>query len=387
MTPELHGFCHPDYRAIETAFLAGFNEGLEVGSSIAVMRHGEPVVDLWAGFRDFETRTRPWEEDTIVMVHSTTKIATILSFLMLVDRGLVELEAPVATYWPQFATGGKGHVTVREALSHRAGVPGFVPAVPFEFIQDWDACVANIAAQTHWFGGDSQLCYHGITYGYVLGEVMRRVDGRKPTQFFREEIAEPAGIDLQIGLAQYSERARVAGVGFLTPPTGLPGPEDGLAGRVLTSWGKGDVSALPAFCESWESQRADYPSGNAFTNARAIARMCAIPAGGGMLDGHRYLSKALIDEASSLQVEGVEPQMGMMRMGLGFGLHIAAFPAPSPTSFHWGGFGGSFGVMDQMTGISAGYAQNSWAAGIGDRRRGRLWKALGVVMAGVSASG
>lgn len=390
MTTEIHGFCDNRFQGVKEAFAANFADGIDVGASFAVMHNGKPLVDLWAGHADFDTRTRPWDENTIVVIHSTTKIAIVLSFLMLVDRGLVALDATVASYWPEFGAGGKGHVTVREALSHRAGVPGFNTRVPLEFVLDWDACVANIAAQDHWFGGESVHCYHSATFGYVLGEIMRRVDGRRPTQFFREEIAARAGIDMQIGLSALSDRARVADCGFLKPPMpfGDPRPEDPVEIRAITSWGAADATALPAFYRKWENQRADYPSGNAFANARSIARLCAIPAAGGTLDGVRYISKALIDEASSLQVEANDSYLGTIRMGLGFGLDSPTFPSPTPTCFHWGGYGGSFGTMDQATGISAGYAMNNWYVGAGrDRRRVRLWKALGAAMADLAAQG
>lgn len=386
MTVEIHGVCDDRFQAVKHAFAANFADGFEVGASFAVMRHGKPVVDLWAGYADFETRTRRWETDTIVVVHSTTKIAMTLSFLILLDRGLVALDAPVAKYWPEFAAGGKGHVTVREAMSHRAGVPGFEPSVPLEFVQDWDACVANIAAQDHWFGGESVHCYHAATFGYVLGEIMRRVDGRKPAQFFREEIAQKAGIDMQIGLGSFDARTRVADVGFLKPPFQF-NPDDGPSARAMCSWGGGEPTALPGFHRQWESQRADYPSGNAFANARSIARLCAIPAMGGTLDGVHYISKGLIDEASSLQVEAMDGYLGQIRMGLGFGLHCEAYPAPTPTCFHWGGYGGSFGIIDQATGISAGYAMNNWFVGIHDRRQARLWRTLGAAMSDLAQEG
>ena len=148
---------------------------------------------LWAGFADI-ARTRPWERDTVVCVLSATKLPLIIAFLMLIDRGLVDLNATVASYWPEFAQGGKAHVTVREAMSHRAGVPGFDPPLAFEAMHDWAACTDNIAAQTHWFGGEAGCFYHFVTYGY--GALARSCAGSTvslPSRFFREEIAGKAG--------------------------------------------------------------------------------------------------------------------------------------------------------------------------------------------------
>ena len=334
------------------------------------------MVDLWAGKANHEL-TRPWEHDTIVIVFSTSKIATIMSFLTLVDRGLVDLDARVASYWPEFAAGGKDRVTVREVMTHRGGVPGFDPPIPFTAFHDWDAITAHIAAQPHWYGGRTELCYHAMTFGFVLGEIMRRVDGRLPAQFFREEFAEKADIDFQLSLLSSTERERVADLFLLTPPGNLVNAiADPLASRAYHSVGEGDWM-------SWESQRSENPSTNGHCNARSIARLGSIAAMGGVLDGRRYLSKEIIDEASSVQLDATDPIMGRIRIGLGLGLHRDEYPAPTPTCFHWGGAGGSYGVMDQTTGVSCGYAMNNLIIGDkvhDDRRKDRIWRTLGEVM-------
>jgi CubicO group peptidase (beta-lactamase class C family) len=213
-----------------------------------------------------------------------------------------------------------------------------------------------------------------MTFGYVLGEIMRRVDGRRPAQYFREEFANKADIDFQLSLPASTERDRVADLFLLTPPGAIADP---IARRVYNSAGEGDWM-------SWESQRAENPSTNGHCNARSIARLASIASMGGVLDGHRYLSKEIIDEASSVQVRGIDPVMGPIRMGLGLGLHRDEYPAPTPTCFHWGGAGGSYGIMDQTTGISCGYAMNNMIIGDSpphdDRRHDRIWRTLGEVM-------
>jgi CubicO group peptidase (beta-lactamase class C family) len=374
MTIEVHGFCDPRCLKLKDALAANFDAGLELGASVALMRHGEPLADLWAGHAD-AARTRPWEKDTIVLLASTTKVAVILSLLMLVDRGLVDLDATVASYWPQFGAGGKARVTVREAMTHRAGVPGYTPPVTFESLDDWTATAANLAAQDHWFGGESQVCYHAGTYGVLLGEIIRRVDGRLPSRFFREEVAEKAAIDLRIGLRSEADQARAAEVASLDPQP--PAPRHPIAERIVASAGSANTNSL-------EYRRGDRPSSNGYGNGRSVARLGAIFAGGGELDGVRYLSKAIVDEASRLQAEGDDPFFGPMRLGLGFGLDHAIFPAPSSTSFHWGGAGGSLICMDLRTGISFGYAMNNFIMTpdtAGEPRFQRLWGALGEVMA------
>ncbi len=373
----IHGVCEPAFAPLRAAFEASFAEGLEIGASLGACVRGRPVVDLWAGHAD-AARTRPWERDTIVRVSSTTKIPLTICMLMLVDRGLITLDAPVASYWPAFAAGGKATVTLRDVLSHQAGVPGLDPPPSPSDWWEWDKICARIAAEPHWFGGERKLAYHMITTGHILGEVMRRVDGRTPGQFFQDEIAGPADIDLQIGIREKPTLARCAAV-VRQPPDGPP-PFDAMGMRVIMSVPMGDGS--------WESNHAEFPSGNASTNGRALARLGSILADGGMLDGHRYLSERSVREAMTTQVEGVDYLFGQMRMGLSLSLHSDAFPLPSPTCCYWGGQGGSFCVMDPKTGVSVGYAMNHFInAHFGeDPRFTRYWAAIAEVLAGLEAT-
>jgi CubicO group peptidase (beta-lactamase class C family) len=370
---EIHGFCDPQFQPLKDAFAQNFADGLEVGASVAAALHGKPVVDLWAGHADWK-RTRPWERDTIVIVFSMTKVPLVLCMLKLIEDGRVQLDVPVAAYWPEFAAGGKDHVTVREALTYQAGVPGFRPSIPFEAMRDWDAMTTNIASQDHWFGGEARFCYHPQTYGFLLGEIIRRVDGRRPSQFWRESFAEPAGIDFQAPLCSEAERARMARIGYLTAP-----PPDYLADElgVYTSVGEGDW--MP-----WEQNRAEVPAANGFANGRAIARMGAIFACGGELDGIRYLSKAIVDEAAAEQVYGEDPMFGGVSAGLGLWRPSPTFPVLTPSSLLFGGYGGSLAVMDQTTGLSFGYAMNNlFAPEPDDVRQARFYKTLGAIMAGL----
>ena len=371
---EIHGFCEERFLPLKDAFRANFDDGLEIGASLGVMHHGRPVVDLWGGYSD-RRKTRPWEEDTIVCVFSTTKIMATIAILIVIDRGLIELDAPVAHYWPEFGQNGKQSVTVRDALTHQAGVPGFDPPVSFEALHDWDAITAHIAAENHWFDGRKVACYHPVTYGFLVGELIRRVDGRRPGTFFREEVAQKVGADFQIGLSSTSDLARVAGLQFPLPPTELP-PTDPLAERILGSVGSGDWS-------SWERLSADIPASNGCGNGRSIARICAILALRGEHDGVRYLSQRMVDEAATVQAYTEDRVLGWIKYGLGFGLHSSEFPAPTPTAFHWGGYGGSFGMMDPPTGISCGYAPNNLhldGSPFADPRLRRLWDVLGELL-------
>ena len=356
MTTEIHGFCDERFRPLQDAFVQNFEDGLEIGASLAVTHKGRFVADLWAGLADAD-QGKPWQEDTLVQVASTTKIPLIISVLMLVDRGLLALDQTVAHYWPEFAQGGKAHVTVRDVLTHRSGVPGLDPPAPEGMAYDWDAIVARIAAEPHWFGGERKILYHSCTYGYLLGELIRRVDGRRPAQFFREEIAEKCGADFHIGLSNKRDIERIARVPPIVFPAGrvlLPN-----AARVLNSIPEDNPANWP-LPMTWLHLSAEMPAGNGLANGRAIARVCAILANGGELDGKRYLSRAMVEEASREQAVDTCELLGRLRLGLGFGLDSEWFPAPTPTSFHWGGFGGSWGAMDVVARYSAGYAPNHY---------------------------
>ena len=376
MSTEISGTCDERFIRFKDAFRANFDAGLELGSSLAVCHRGEMVVDLWAGSADRE-QTRPWQRDTIVQVYSLTKIPLIMSMLLLVDRALIELDQRVAHYWPAFAANGKSEVSVRDLLSHQGGVPGFDPPVPFEALHDWPGITAHLAASPHWFEGRKVLCYHPVSYGFLLGELIRRVDGRMPTQFFREEFAQPIGADFQMSLSDKADLARVAQIRMHTNP--LPFAEGSVTARIWSSVGPGNGA-------SWERRSAVSPANNGYGNGRSVARLCSIMAMGGELDGKRYLSREIVAQAAEEQAYAEDFGFGWLRMGLGFGLHSEQFPAPTPTCFHWGGYVGAWGVMDPESGLSLGYTCNGliveWDDGISlDPRLRRFKDVLGQLAA------
>ena len=359
MTFEIKGFCDPRFLAMRDAFKANFDEGLELGSSLAMTYRGRTVVDLWAGWAD-PKRSKPWQKNTIVQLFSTTKIMLIMCVLMLVDRGKLKLDLPVAHYWPAFGQGGKDKVTVRDFITHQGGVPAFVPPVSFDDLHHWKRMTAHIAAQPHRFDGKKVLCYHPATYGFVLGELIRRVDGRNPKRFFRQEIARRANADFHMGLSTRWDVRRVAEVevAFTLEQAAEVSP---LAAEILGSsplLEGGDVM-------SWKRLSAIMPSVNGYGNGRSVARLCAILALRGRLGWHRYLSKRIVAEAATEQVQGDDLYIGPIKWGLGFGLSSEGFPGPSQTAFHWGGLGGSWGLMDPKARISLGFAPNYFNPGGG----------------------
>ncbi len=373
MATEIHGHCDSRFAPLEEAFRANFDEGLELGASLAATLHGEPVVDLWAGCADPKNKV-PWQRDTIVLAYSNTKLAATLMTLMLVDRGLLELDTPIARYWPAFAQGGKQHVSVRDALTHQAGVPGFTEPLPFEALRDWPLIIERIAAEPHWFDGERTFCYHAYTFGFILGELIRITTGLRPSEFFRKEVEEPLGADFQIGLRDRADLPRVAKLRF--PERELPFEDGSLNARVMASFGPGRPDV-------WEHMVADIPAANGYGNARGITWVASVFACRGELEGKRFLSSAMVDEARKAQLFQLDSPFGPIRFGLGFGLHCEGYPAPTETSFHWGGYGGSFFVIDVEPGVSCAYVMNNLEVHddiLYDPRQERLWAALGNIL-------
>jgi CubicO group peptidase (beta-lactamase class C family) len=347
MTTEIHGFCEPRFTPLRDAFAANFEAGLELGASFAATWRGQLVVDLWAGYADPE-QTRLWEKDTLVPVASTTKVMIMIAAAMAIERGLLDLDEPVARYWPEFAQGGKAAVTVRDALTHQGGVPGFAIQISDDELCDWMTATARIAAEPHWFGGERRICYHFHTYGLLVGELIRRVDGRGPRQFLTEEIFAKVGAEFLIGLTPEV----ISRIALLKMPAGAFQGE-GILERMINSI---DMSTMT----SWQRLSAELPGGNGYTNGRGIALAGAVVANGGVADGERLLSPETIALAGQEHAYGPDPYLGMVRFGLGFGIDHPDFPAAVPTGMHWGGYGGSACMMDPVSGISTGYAPNNW---------------------------
>jgi len=197
---ETHGACDSRFNAVKDAFAENFPAHGEVGAAVAVMVDGEIVVDLWAGHAD-AARTRSWERDTIVNVYSTTKGMTTICAHRLVDQGLLDVDAPVAKYWPEFAQAGKEDLPVSYLLSHRAGLPAIKEILPKGSLFQWDTMTAALARQEPWWEPGTKHGYHILTYGWLVGEVVRRITGKSLGTYFREEIAEPLSLDFHIGLA------------------------------------------------------------------------------------------------------------------------------------------------------------------------------------------
>src|SRR5256712_5695441 len=284
--PMIHGRCDPRFAAVRDAFAANFAAGREVGASFAATVEGEPVVDLWAGYADAAT-TRPWERDTIVNVFSTTKAMTALCAHILVDHGELDLDAPVARYWPEFAQAGKERITTRHLLTHTAGLAALRRSLPTEALYDWTRMVEALAAETPWWEPGSANGYHAMTYGYLVGEVVRRLTGKTLGRFLRDEVTAPLGADFHIGLAP-SEDARVA---EMVPPSAAEAaaayPSRGSDSQSLSSRALNNPPLRPEFGNRPEWRRAQIPAAHGDRGARSGARGEGPPAGGGRPAGGR----------------------------------------------------------------------------------------------------
>ncbi len=350
---DANGFVQDRFAGIRTAFEANLASGEDVGASFCATLEGETVADLWGGWAD-EARTRPWERDTIVNVYSTTKTMTALTALLLADRGVLDFDAPVARYWPEFAANGKERIKVSHVMSHAAGLSGWKEPIRREDIYDWDKVTALLAAQAPFWEPGTACGYHAITQGFLVGEVVRRITGRSLGTVFREEIAEPLGADFHIGLPE-SEDGRVADL--LPPPAGASIEDTAaseLAKNMATNPG---INPLDTRTRAWRA--AEIPAAGGHGNARSIAEVHALLANGGVAKGKRLMSEAGCRKALELQIEGIDLALGMpARYGMGFGLPSEFLPMPNPNTLFWGGYGGSLAVIDMDARASLGYAMN-----------------------------
>jgi len=305
--------------------------GAEVGLQVAAYLDGKLVIDAWAGVAD-QTTGRPVTSDTLFMAMSCTKGITATCIHILADRGVLDYDTPIAQYWPEFAAHGKGKVTVRHGLTHQAGIPQMPAGVTPEMICDWNAMCAAIADLPPLWEPGSKTGYHAITYGWILGEVIRRVDGRPISEFVQQEIGHPLGIaDLYIGIPDAVE-ARVATFTAPPPPPNAPAPPpDLLFLRALPP------SVLtPAIQNSADYHRASVPAANGIMTARALARHYAALAQGGEMDRNRILTPERIRIATQLQTEAFDEVVGPIpgypkpvRKALGYWLGGLRTPANS----------------------------------------------------------
>ncbi len=298
---EVSGRCNAGFGAVKDAFVENFASNGDVGASCAVVKDGELIVDIWGGTLDAEGTT-PWREDTIINAYSTTKTMSCLSLLVLASRGLVDVDAPVCRYWPEFEQAGKGNVLVRHILSHTAGLPAWDERLETADLYDWDKATGLLATQATWWEPGWKSGYHGISQGNLVGEVVRRVDGRSVGTFFAEEIAGPLEADFHIGTGPEHDN-RIAPV-IPAPPLQFDNAGGGNPDRESIPYRASNPRLVAE--DSWTIpwRRAEIPAAGGHGNARGVAlAQCAVSAGGSAR-GVDLLSPETVERIFDVQAAG-----------------------------------------------------------------------------------
>jgi CubicO group peptidase (beta-lactamase class C family) len=367
------------FEAVRDAFADNLESGRDVGAAFAAYHRGRKVVDLWGGVADPQTG-RPWEQDSIILVFSTTKGATALCANVLAERGELDMNAPVARYWPEFAQGGKAEIPVKFLLSHQAGLAWIDGEMSLEEALSWEPVVSALARQTpHWEPG-AQHGYHATTYGWLVGEVIRRITGTSVGTFFRAEIAEPLDLDFWIGLPEAQEHRVVPLIPFELPAgsdlkqamEAFLGPDSGI-GKALTAPG----GALDEQVWNLRAVRAaEVPAANGVTDARSLARMYASMIG--ETDGVRILGRDQLKRATTQLTRGPNAVLFDLdiQFGLGYMVPSSLIVMGGPRSFGHFGAGGSVGWADPDADLAVGYVMNRMDIGLaGDVRSTNLFTA------------
>ncbi|MFI2721413.1 serine hydrolase domain-containing protein [Streptomyces collinus] len=374
------------FEPVREAFAANFSQHGDIGAAVCVYQYGRPVVDLWGGIADPETG-RPWTQDTLQLVYSATKGATATAAHMLAERGTLDLDAPVAKYWPEFATNGKADIPVRWLLSHQAGLIALDQPVPLNEALAWHPMAAALAGQRPLWTPGTAHGYHGRTWGWLVGEVIRRVSGQTPGRFFADEIAAPLGLDFFIGLPA-DQRDRVSRMVYQRPAvdlTTVPAASipEGLR-ELVAAWRDPNSFSNRAYAvtdpaeinfDSPEVQAAELPASNGIATARALARMYAALIG--EVDGVRLLAPETLESATKEQAGGKDQVMLIpSRFSSGYMLPTETNPMIGPLSFGHTGRGGSLGFADREHGVAFGYVMNNIIGGADDTRAASLAEAV-----------
>ena len=375
--PPVSGHCDSRFEAVRDVFTANLESGADLGAGVAFTLDGELVVDLWGGFLDLDHES-PWERDSLVNLYSTTKGMVAICVQQLVESGKLEIDAPVAQYWPEFAARGKQDIPVRQLLCHQAGLPAVRKPLETPVLYDWNAFAAALAEEEPWWEPGTRHGYHAITFGHLVGEVIRRVSGQSVGEYFRAHVAEPLGADFHIGLPD-TEHARTSTLhGRLI--SGDPSKTSADVPEALKNFMRemADPSTMtggafnnpripPDAVNTAEWRRAEIPAANGHGTARALARIYGTLSRGGEIDGVRILESESIERAIAVQADGPDAVLGgmPMRFGLGFMLRSPIMPlSPSPRSFGHPGAGGSLGMADPDARVGFGYTPNKMQMGL-----------------------
>lgn len=391
-TGDVAGFCDPRFERVADEFVRNFQQRGEVGASVCITLNGETVVDLWGGSANPATHA-PWTEDTYTIVWSSTKGATALCAHILASRGLLDLNAPVAHYWPEFAQAGKETIPVKMLLNHQSGLSAISEPLPPGAFADWEVMVQALAKQKPWWQPGTMHGYHALTFGWLVGEVVRRVSGKSLGTFFREEVAEPLGLDFWIGLPESLE-SHVSLIISADPPD----PQAAISPFYAATMDPTTMQAqvllniggymLPGSdgvfgFNTRAAHGAEIGAAGGVTNARGLAKMYAPLANGGSLHGVTLVSRetiarmSAVASASALDATLLAPT----RFALGYAKSMDNRHDPSCTvddsmilseeAFGHPGSGGSIGFADPVATMSFGYTMNKMGSGLGLNARGQ----------------
>ena len=357
------GYCDPLFSSVGEVFENNFRSEGELGAACAVYVEGTKVIDLWGGYTD-RNSTNPWQEDTLVGFYSVGKAFAALCALQLVDSGDLELDAPVCKWWPEFAAAGKAKVTVRQLLCHQAGLPAISKRLPEGAMLDWQIMAQALAEQTPWYPPGSRHVYHTNTYGFLAGELVRRITGKSFGRYFKDKVAEPLEADVAFGLAEH-DLQRVAEIvwhpsGDVPDPDILDKPMSEEEHLVAHSYFNPSGFSSLGVMNTREWRMAEVPSTNGHGTARGIAKIYNVLSHDGAYGKDTLLSNEVLGEATRVQSEGPCPVLEReVSFGLGFQITRPDRQfGPNKRSFGHFGTGGSLGFADPDVRLGFGYVMN-----------------------------
>ncbi|KAJ5833793.1 beta-lactamase [Penicillium riverlandense] len=352
--PEVHGHCDPIFHSVRDLFQQRIAEGNEVGASLCVNIDGKNVLDIWGGYAD-ASRTKPWEKDTIAGVWSSTKVVTCLAAHTLANRGLLDVNEKVATYWPEFSANGKENVKVSHILSHSSGLPAWEAPITAEDMQDTKRATERLAAQAPWFTPGERSAYQLSNHGHLIGEIVRRISGKSLTQFIADEIAGPLGADFRLGVPEEDWPRTAEMIGFEIPPWTDIDPTSIMARALMGSALAPTIPNEPGF------RKSENGAAGGFSNARALARIGSVVSLDGVVDGKQYFAASTLDKMMEEQIRGLDASvLQYVRFALGVALPsaVASWVPEDEGICFWGGWGGSMLIMDRGRRMTIGYAMN-----------------------------
>ncbi|MEH6348283.1 MAG: serine hydrolase domain-containing protein [Bermanella sp.] len=389
----ISGYCKPEFEDVAYEFMQNFTERGEVGASVCIRIGDEKVVDLWGGLANTRSQT-PWDEDSLCVVFSCTKAATAMCAHLLIERGLLDLNAPVSQYWPQFAQAGKEDITVAMMLNHSAGLPAFKDPIKANGFNDWDYMVERLEKEAPFWTPGTRNGYHMISYGWTVGELVRRVSGKSLGEFFQEEFSVPLKMDFWIGLPE-DEESRVAHM-MMGEPNMKP-PFSDFSKAVMSN--PSSVSHLALMnngghsANSEISHAAQIGGAGGISNARSLSRMFMPLANKGLAKGNRYFSENTVAKMGEVSVATLQDAVLLLptRFSLGFmkSMDNRKNKPGNTESFIIGdrafghvGAGGSTGFADPDCNMAFAYTMNKMASGILLNERGQAlvdgaYKSLG----------